>query len=83
MKSYWTDLNWFNSGYIELMLQELITAYAVQNPFMFGCYDLRREQLKMQLSGSAKTKPDAQVKEKYFFYPTTFSNLVSVGQLPA
>jgi hypothetical protein len=56
--------------------QELITAYAVQNPFLFGSYDLRREQIKMQLAAASKTRPDATYKEKFFFYPTTFTNLV-------
>ena len=33
-------------------------------------------QLKMQLDSPSKTRPDASLKEKFFFYPTTFSNLV-------
>jgi hypothetical protein len=42
------------------LFQELITAYAVQNPFLLGCFDLRREQLKMQLSAASKNRLDAQ-----------------------
>ena len=43
---------------------ELITAYAIQNPFLFGCYELRKEQMKMQFAGTKHS-----VKEKYFYYP--------------
>jgi len=48
---------------------ELISAYAVQNPFLWGQYLLRREQLKMQLSGTGYG-----VREKDFFYKSDFEN---------
>ncbi len=32
--------------YIYCHSKELITAYAVQNPFLYGSFDLRKDQLK-------------------------------------
>jgi len=52
---------------------ELISAYAVQNPFLWGQYLLRREQLKMQLTRTGYT-----VKEKDFFYKSDFENFEKV-----
>ena len=56
---------------------ELICVYAVQNPFLYGMYELRREQMKMQqesLQASLRTG----LKERHFFYPTTFENLEAI-----
>jgi len=56
---------------------ELICVYAVQNPFLYGMYELRREQMKMQqekLGANLKTG----LKERQFFYPTTFENLEAI-----
>merc|ERR1712172_189170 len=47
---------------------ELINAFAVQNPFLWGQYLLRREQLKMQLVGTGQA-----VKEKDFFCKSEFA----------
>jgi len=46
---------------------ELINAFAVQNPFLWGQYLLRREQLKMQLVATGQA-----VKEKDFFCKSEF-----------
>lgn len=46
---------------------QLITAYAVQNPFLLGCFMLRKEQLSLQLPH--------KVKERRLYYPTKFSEL--------
>ena len=43
----------------------------VQNPFLFGTYLLRREQLAMQIAAESREK----IKERYLYYPTTFKNL--------
>merc|ERR1712038_1515159 len=51
---------------------ELITAYAIQNPFLLGCYTLRKEHMKMQI------EPEIKVKEKMFYYPTTFEKLEDI-----
>ena len=58
---------------------ELICVYAVQNPFLYGMYELRREQMKMQ----QESCPQAShlrigLKERSFFYPTTFENLEAI-----
>jgi len=69
----------FSADYFELDAKfrrpglELISAYAVQNPFLWGQYLLRREQLKMQLAQTGYT-----VKEKDFFYKTDFDNYEKV-----
>jgi len=46
---------------------ELINAFAVQNPFLWGQYLLRREQMKMQLVSTGQA-----VKEKDFFCKSEF-----------
>jgi len=51
---------------------ELITAYTIQNPFLLGCYTLRKEHMKMQI------EPEIKVKEKLFYYPTTFEKLEDI-----
>lgn len=51
--------------------------YAVQNPFLYGMYELRREQMKMQQE-SLEAKLKTGLKERQFFYPTTFENLESI-----
>jgi len=66
----------YSAGYHELDTKfrkpslELITAYAVQNPFLLGCYNLRKEQLKL----------DGQptVREKIVYVPVAFECLDSV-----
>eukprot|EP00090_Calanus_glacialis_P010809 TRINITY_DN19279_c0_g1_i1.p1 TRINITY_DN19279_c0_g1~~TRINITY_DN19279_c0_g1_i1.p1 ORF type:complete len:330 (-),score=86.62 TRINITY_DN19279_c0_g1_i1:93-1082(-) len=69
----------FSAAYFEVDAKfrrpglELISAYAVQNPFLWGQYLLRREQLKMQLTGTGYT-----VKEKDFFYKSDFENFEKV-----
>jgi len=69
----------FSADYFEIDAKfrrpglELISAYAVQNPFLWGQYLLRREQLKMQL-----TKTGYSVKEKDFFYKSDFENFEKV-----
>jgi len=58
---------------------ELINCYTVQNPFLYGTFSLRKEQMRMQVEGKAS------VKDKLLFYPTTFDNLddlVRNGFLP-
>ncbi|TRY77991.1 hypothetical protein TCAL_11891 [Tigriopus californicus] len=49
---------------------ELITAYHVQNPFLMGMYNLRKEQLAMQMAQDHHT-----IKEKFLYFPTNFRNL--------
>jgi len=49
---------------------ELISVYTVQNPFLWGQYLLRREQMKMQLVGSGQV-----VKEKDFFCKSDFDQV--------
>jgi len=56
---------------------ELICVYAVQNPFLYGMYELRREQMKMQQE-SLEANLKTGTKEKQFFYPTTFENLEAI-----
>ena len=56
---------------------ELITIYAVQNPFLFGMYELRREQMKMQQE-SLEAKLRTGLKERQFFYPATFETLEAI-----
>merc|ERR1711981_1481052 len=51
---------------------ELINAYSIQNPFLFGCYTLRQEQMKM------KMEPDIKVKERFFYFPATFDTLEDI-----
>ncbi len=51
--------------------------YAVQNPFLYGMYELRREQMKMQQE-SLEANLRTGLKEKQFFYPTTFENLEAI-----
>ena len=51
--------------------------YAVQNPFLYGMYELRREQMKMQQE-SLDAKLRTGLKEKQFFYPTTFETLEAI-----
>ena len=51
--------------------------YAVQNPFLYGMYELRREQMKMQQE-SLEAKLRTGLKEKQFFYPTTFETLEAI-----
>merc|ERR1711915_757486 len=69
----------FSADYFEIDAKfrrpslELISAYAVQNPFLWGQYLLRREQLKMQLSNSGYS-----VKEKDFFFKSDFENFERV-----
>jgi len=69
----------FSADYFEIDAKfrrpslELISAYAVQNPFLWGQYLLRREQLKMQLSNSGYS-----VKEKDFFCKSDFENFERV-----
>jgi len=71
----------FSADYFELDAKfrrpglELISAYAVQNPFLWGQYLLRREQLKMQLTGTGYT-----VKEKDFFYKSDFDNFEKISR---
>ena len=54
---------------------ELISVYAVQNPFLYGMYELRREQLKMQQD---RLKASDGLKERQFFYPVAFEALEAV-----
>ena len=56
---------------------ELICVYAVQNPFLYGMYELRREQMKMQQE-SLQAKLRTGLKERHFFVPTTFENLEAI-----
>eukprot|EP00091_Calanus_sinicus_P007084 TRINITY_DN17979_c0_g1_i1.p1 TRINITY_DN17979_c0_g1~~TRINITY_DN17979_c0_g1_i1.p1 ORF type:complete len:275 (+),score=56.95 TRINITY_DN17979_c0_g1_i1:210-1034(+) len=69
----------FSAAYFEVDAKfrrpglELISAYAVQNPFLWGQYLLRREQLKMQLARTGYA-----VKEKDFFYKSDFENFEKV-----
>jgi len=73
----------FSSEYhnIDVMFRkpnlELICVYAVQNPFLFGMYELRREQMKMQQE-SLQASWRTGLKERHFFYPTTFENLEAI-----
>jgi len=69
----------FSADYFEIDAKfrrpgiELISAYAVQNPYLWGQYLLRREQLKVQLS-----KTGYVVKEKDFFYKSDFENFEKI-----
>ena len=56
---------------------ELITVYAVQNPFLYGMFELRREQMKMQQE-SLEAKLRTGIKERQFFYPATFETLEAI-----
>ena len=51
--------------------------YAVQNPFLYGMYELRREQMKMQQE-SLEAKLRTGLKERHFYVPTTFENLEAI-----
>ncbi|XP_023345726.1 probable poly [ADP-ribose] polymerase DDB_G0278045 isoform X2 [Eurytemora carolleeae] len=55
---------------------ELISAYVVQNPFLWGQYMLRREQMKMQLKDAKKIP-----KEKELFYATDFTRFEQILRL--
>ena len=61
----------FSANYYEIETKfrrpalELISAYTVQNPFLWGQYLLRREQMKQQTGVGGH-----KVKEKDFFYAT-------------
>jgi len=52
---------------------ELINAFAVQNPFLWGQYLLRREQMKMQLVSTGQA-----VKEKDFFCKSEFDTFEAI-----
>ena len=58
---------------------ELITAYTVQNPFNFGMFQLRKEQLKMQLS-SLDPNEKVPLKEQEMYFPAKFSNLELIAR---
>lgn len=46
---------------------ELICVYAVQNPFLYGMYELRREQMKMQQESlEANLKTGTKVRFLWF-----------------
>ena len=51
----WSSIGAFDSDIIGHRNLQLITAYAVQNPFLLGCFMLRKEQLSLQLPQKAST----------------------------
>ena len=49
----------------------------IQNPFLYGAFLLRKDQLKMQLDSqaAADSKKTAALKERTLFFPTSFKGL--------
>jgi len=54
---------------------ELISAFAVQNPYLWGQYSLRSEQMKMQLKGKEG------VRERVLFYPVQYDQFEKIARL--
>lgn len=81
MECKFMEVRKFSSDYFELETKfrrpnlEMITAFAIQNPFLWGEWILRREQMKQQGTGNG-----CKVKEKDFFYATDTSTFETIAR---